>query len=65
MRVSVNAQTIARNAPRFRALITSRNDRHVWTDQNSFTGINTEMIKMLFNSCFFQKIYIKHTKLSK
>ena len=55
LRVSVNAQTIARNAPRFRALITSRNDRHVWTDRNSFTGIGTEMIKMLFYSCFCQK----------
>ena len=53
--VSVNAQTIARNAPRIRALITSCNDRHVWTDRNSFTGISTEMIKMLFYSCFCQK----------
>ena len=55
LHVSVNAQTIARNAPRFRALITSRNDRHVRTDRNSFTGISTEMIKMLFYSCFCQK----------
>ena len=43
-RISVNAQTIARNAPRIRALITSHNDRHVWTDWNSFTGMSTEMI---------------------
>ena len=49
-RISVNAQTIARNAPRIRALITSRNDRYVWTDQNSFTGMSTEMIK---NGVFF------------
>ena len=49
-RVSVNAQTIARNASRIRALITSRNDRHVWTDQNLFTGMSTEMIK---NCVFF------------
>ena len=55
-RVSVNAQTIARNAPRIRALITSRNDRHVWTDRNSFTVMSTEMIKkMLFSACFCQK----------
>ena len=54
--LSVNAQTIAHNAPRIRALITSRNDRHVWTDRNSFTGMSTEMIKkMLFSSCFCQK----------
>ena len=44
-RVSVNAQTIPRNAPRIRALITSRNDRHVWTDRNLFIGMSTEMIK--------------------
>ena len=50
MRISVNAQTIARNAPRIRALITSRNDRHVCTDQNSFTGMSTEMTK---NAVFF------------
>ena len=49
-RVSVNAQTIGRNAPRIRALITSRNDHHVWTDWNSFTGMSTEMIK---NAVFF------------
>ena len=49
-RVSVNAQTIARNAPRIRALITSRNDHHVWNDWNSFTGMSTEMIK---NAVFF------------
>ena len=49
-RVSVDAQTIARNAPRIRALITSRNDRHVWPDRNSFTGMSTEMTK---NAVFF------------
>ena len=49
-RVSVNAQTIARNAPRIHALITSRNDHHVWTDWNSFTGMSTDMIK---NAVFF------------
>ena len=49
-RVSVDAQTIARNAPRIRALITSRNDHHVWTDWNSFTGMSTEIIK---NAVFF------------
>ena len=49
-RVSVNTQTIARNAPRIRAFITSRNDRHVWTDRNSLTGMSTEMIK---NAVFF------------
>ena len=65
LRVSVNAQTIARNAPRIRALITSRDDRHVWTDRNSFTGISTEMIKMLFYLCFCQKNTHKNTKLSK
>ena len=54
-RVSINAQTITRNARRIRALIISRNDRHVWTDWNSFTGMSTEMIKMLFSSCFCQK----------
>ena len=48
--ISISAQTIARNAPRFRALITSRNDRHVWTDQNLFTKMSTEMIK---NAVFF------------
>ena len=54
--VSLNAQTIAHNAPRIRALITSRNDRNIWTDRNSFTGMSTEMIKkMLFSSCFCQK----------
>ena len=52
-RVSVNAQTIACNAPRIRALITSRNDRHVWTDQNSFTGMSTEMIKKCCFLCVF------------
>ena len=50
LRVSINAQTIVHNAPRIRALITSRNDRHVWTDRNSFTGMSTEMIK---NAVFF------------
>ena len=49
-RVSVNAQTIARNAPHIRALITSRNDHHVWTDWNLFTGMSTDMIK---NAVFF------------
>ena len=49
-RISVNAQTIACNAPRIRALITSRNDRHVWTHRNSFTGMSTKMIK---NAVFF------------
>ena len=47
---AIRAQTIARNAPRFRALITSRNDCHVWTDRNSFTGMSIEMIK---NAVFF------------
>ena len=51
-RVSVNAQTIARNAPRIRALITSRNDRHVWTDWNSVTGMSTEMTRIK-NAVFF------------
>ena len=49
-RVSVNAQTITRNAPRIRALITSRNDCQVWPDRNSFTGMSTEMTK---NVVFF------------
>ena len=57
-RVSVNAQTIPRNAPRIRALITSRNDRHVWTDRNSFTGMSTEMIK---NAVFFVFLSKKYT----
>ena len=65
LRVSVNAQTIARNAPRIRALITSHSDRHVWTDRNSFTGISTEMIKMLFYSCFCQKNTHKTHKIVK
>ena len=64
-RVSVNAQTIARNAPRIRALITLRNDRHVWTDRNSFTGMTTEMIKILFSLCFCQKNTHKTYKIVK
>ena len=56
--VSVNAQTIARNAPRIRALITSRNDRHVWTDRNSFTEMSTEMKK---NAVFFMFLSKKYT----
>ena len=64
-RVRVNAQTITRNAPRICALITSRNDRHVWTDRNSFTGISTEMIKMLFYLCFCQKNTHKTHKMVK
>ena len=64
--VSVNAQTIACNAPHIRALITSRNDHHVWTDRNSFTGMSTEMIKsMLFSLCFCQKIHLKTHKIVK
>ena len=57
-RVRVNAQTIARNAPRIHALITSRNDRPVWTDRNSFTGMSTEMIK---NAVFFVFLSKKYT----
>ena len=53
-------RTIARNAPRIRALITSRNDCHVWTDRNSFSGMSTDMIKMLFSSTFVKKIHVKH-----
>ena len=45
----------ARNAPRIRALITSRNDRHVWIDRNSFTGMSTEMIKHCFFFVFLSK----------
>ena len=50
-RISLNAQTIARNAPHIRALITSRNDCQVWPDRNSFTGMSTEMTK---NVVFFK-----------
>ena len=57
-RVSVNEQIIARNAPRIRALITSRNDRHFWTDRNSFTGMCSEMIK---NAVFFVFLSKKNT----
>ena len=56
-RVSVNTQTIVRNAPSIRALITSRNDRHVWTDWNSFTGMNTE----IFKKCCFLRVFVKNT----
>ena len=63
--VSVNAQTIAHNAPRIRALITSRNDYHVRTDRNSFTGMSKEMIKMLFSLCFCQKNTHKTHKIIK
>ena len=48
----------ARNAPRILAPITSRNDRHVWTDRNSFTGMSTEMIK---NAVFFVFLSKKYT----
>ena len=54
-RISVNAQTIGRNTPRIRALITSCNDRHVWTDRNSFTGMSTEMIKSAVFFVFLSK----------
>ena len=51
------------NAPRIRALITSHNDRHVWTDRNLFTGMSTEIIKNAVFFVFLSKILIKHTKL--
>ena len=61
--VSVNAQTITCNAPRIRALITSHNDRHIWTDRNSFTGMSIEMIKnAVFFVFFCQKIH-KNTQI--
>ena len=56
-RVSINAQTIARNAPPMSSTLgTSRNDHHVWTDWNSFTGMSTDYdkIKMLV---FFVFLY--------
>ena len=48
-------RTIVCNAPRTRALITSRNDRHIWTDQNSFTEMSTEIIKNVVFFVFLSK----------
>ena len=68
-RVSVNAQTIARSAPHIRALTTTRNDRHVWTDWNSeirnLQGWVQKWYKMLFSSCFCQKNTHKTHKIVK
>ena len=65
LHVSINAQTIACNAPRIHALITSRNDRHVWTDRNSITGMSTEMIKKAVFFVFLSKNTHKIQKIVK
>ena len=36
----------ARTAPRTRAFINLRDDRHAWTDQNSFTGIDRQSVHL-------------------
>ena len=38
-------ETSAHTAPRTRAFINLRDDRHAWTDQNSFTGIDKQGVQ--------------------
>ena len=62
VRFLLKRQTSARNTPRTRAFITLRDDRHVWTDQNSLTGIDGRWVERNFGKVFLQKLHLKCIK---
>ena len=44
-RFLLKRETSTRTAPRIRAFINLRNDRHAWTDRNSLTGIDRQWVQ--------------------
>ena len=55
-------QTSARTTPRTHAFITLRDDCHVWTNQNSPTGIDSHWVKRKFSKVFLHKLHLKCTQ---
>ena len=53
VRFLLKCQTSAHNTPHARAFITLRDDRHIWTDRNSLTGIDRHWVKRKFSKYFF------------
>ena len=49
-------QTSAHITPRTSEFITLCNDRHVWTDRNSLTGIDRHWVKRKFSKVFLHKL---------
>ena len=45
VRFLLKREPSARTAPRTRAFINSRDDRHAWTDPNSLTGIDRQWVQ--------------------
>ena len=52
-------QTSTRITPRTCAFITLRDNRHVWTDRNSLTGIDRQWVKLKFSKVFHHKLHLK------
>ena len=53
VRLPFKRKTSALTTPRPREFITLRDDRHVWTDRNSLTGINGHWVRHKFSKYFF------------
>ena len=51
-------QTSSRTIPCTRAFITLRNDRHVWTGQNSLTGIDKHWVRISLVNYFFNYFFL-------
>ena len=47
------------NTPCTHPFITLRDDRHVWTDQNSLTGIDRQWVTRKFGKVFLHKLHLK------
>ena len=55
----LKCQSNAHTTPRTSAFITLRNDRHVWTDRNSLTGIDRHWVRRKFSKLFLHKLHLK------
>ena len=55
----LKSQTSARTTPCTRTFITLRDDRHVWTDRNSLTGIDRHWAKRMFSKVFLYNLHLK------
>ena len=56
VRFLLKRQTSARTTPRTRAFNTLSDDRHVWTDRNSLTGIDTHWVQRKFSKVILHKL---------
>ena len=59
VRFLLKRQTSAHITPCTRAFITLRDDRHVWTDQSSLTGIDRHWVKHKLSKVFLYKLHLK------